>query len=952
MRTALICKHNRAGNFKMAMAWGLLLFFCCVESGFSKSSGENPDKRIAQIDIRILGEKGDTRLGDTIARNLIQLKIGDVYGLDQMAQAIARLSDSNIFKSIHVPDPVHRARGVYIIFELVPYGRIKDIRIYKAFPLFDREVVNVMTLYNGDAFLEESLGEQSKRVTTLFKKQGFIDPRVTLSAQKDEADGNYVLSVHIDKGDFLRVNRVEIKGNAHFSSARLKLRIQTWKSSVLFGSARRFVQKSLDEDVKNFISFYRKKGFADVSVRAEIIRDFAQKQVDVIFHVEEGPQYEIVFQGNENFWDYTLKREMTLSKDGNKNNFGLRKSVRNLKKKYVKKGYPDVRVVGVKEADPPEPMVKQVTLAIDEGYQYRVSKIDLTGNRTISKKEIFKSILTRESGFGNRGIYVAKTLDEDINAIRTLYLREGFTRTRVDKEVRVLDISDSDPDPGRTNCKEVAIQLVIDEGIQTRVDLVQFEGVSVLSHEVAQGLISLKPGQPFRGYMIENDENSLKQKISESGYPHNKVVATEEFSPDRSRVNLTYTIWQGPYVRVGQIYYVGNFRTKPQILDTEMNLSTGDPLSLAKLLKSRRNMMDINALDSVRFRTIGLKDNAPEVDIIVEVEEKKTYFFEMGTGYDTQRHLYLGSAVGDHNFLGRNLDLQLEGEISQIGYKGNISLLEPRFLKTRTWSSTRAFGEEQEEFNKDFGIKSYGVSQNFYQQFLSRNLTINLGVMYESRKQYLTQDRPLTPDEAEEYEPRHIIVASPGIVYKTIDSYVRPKKGILSSFNVDLSNGIDNDLDDFIKYRLDTRYYYTLFEPLVLALRGRYRIIQPYGSSKDVPEDQLFFLGGTSSVRGFDENLLRYDTAGKAVGGRESLLGSVEARYDLGLNFEFSAFYDIGSIRQTQGKAGSEEFRDSVGLGLRYMTPIGPIGFLYGWKLAPRPNESAGSFHFSMGYTF
>jgi outer membrane protein insertion porin family len=935
----------------MAVAWVLFLFFCFAEPGFSSSSNENTGRVIARIDIQIPGEKGDMSLWNSIARDVIQLKPGDVYGLGLMEQAIARLSDSNIFKSIHVPDPVETARGLNIRFELVPYGRIKDIRIYKAFPLFDREVLNVMTLYNGDAFLEESLGEQAKRVITLFKKQGFIDPRVTLSAQKDEADGNYVLSVHIDKGDFYRVNRVEIKGNDHFSSPRLKLRINTWKSSVLFGSARRFIQKDLDEDVKNFISFYRKEGFADVSIRGEAIRDLAEKQVDVIFHVQEGPRYEIVFQGNENFWDYTLKREMTLSKDGNKNNFGLRKSVRLLEKKYVGKGYPDVRIDhGVKEADPPQPLVKQVTLAIDEGDQYRVARIDLSGNQTISNKEIFKNMLTRESGFGNRGVYVAKILDEDINAILSLYLREGFTRTRVDKDVRVLDISD--PDSSGKNRKEVEIKLAIEEGIQTKVDQVQFEGMSVLSLETARELISLKPGQPFRGYMMEDDENRLNQKISELGYPGNKVAVAEAFSPDRSRVNLTYTIWQGPYVRVGQLCYVGNFRTKPQILDTEMNLSTGDPLSLVKLLESRRNMMDINALDSVRFRTIGLKNNAEEVDIIVEVEEKKPYFFEIGTGYDTQRHLYLSSAVGDHNFLGRNLDLQLEGEISQIGYKGNISLLEPRFLKNRTWSSTRVFGEEQEEFNKDFGIKSYGVSQNFYQQFLSSKLTITLGVMYESRKQYLTQQRPLTPDETEQYEPRHIIVASPGVVYKTTDSYVRPKKGILSSFNVDVSNGIDNDLDDFIKYRLDTRYYYSLSEPLVIALRGRYRIIQPSGSSRKVPEDQLFFLGGTSSVRGFDENLLRYDASGKAVGGRESLLGSVEARYDLGLNFEFSAFYDIGAVRQTQGKGGSDAFRDSVGLGLRYMTPIGPIGFLYGWKLAPRPNESAGSFHFSMGYTF
>ncbi len=70
------------------------------------------------------------------------------------------------------------------------------------------------------------------------------------------------------------------------------------------------------------------------------------------------------------------------------------------------------------------------------------------------------------------------------------------------------------------------------------------------------------------------------------------------------------------------------------------------------------------------------------------------------------------------------------------------------------------------------------------------------------------------------------------------------------------------------------------------------------------------------------------------------------------MNFEFSTFYDVGAVRKVQKKGGSDDFRGSVGIGLRYMTPIGPIGFLYGWKLDTKPDESQGVLHFSMGYTF
>jgi outer membrane protein insertion porin family len=946
--------HSRGWHLKIEMVCISLLLFCFTQSGNAQFGGNataNKPKIIYQIDIRITGDRQD--FWNSVAGDLIQIKPLDLYEFDLLEKAIGRLSDSNLFQSIHVPDPEKTVRGVKLIFELVPHERIKDIRIYSAFPLFNREVVNVMTIYTGDTFSRSKLEEQADRVTTLFKRQGFIDPKAIVSYSKDEADGNYEVTVHIEKGEYLRVNRVEIRGNTRVSSFRLKLRTKTWRASVLFGSAKRFIKKDLKEDIKNVIHFYRKKGFADVAVRGEAVEDINGKQVNIIFHVEEGPQYKVVFQGNENFWDYTLKKEMTLSKDGNKNNFALRKSVRNLKQKYAQKGYPDTRITPlithrIEENDPLKVPLKQVILAIDEGDQYRVFKLGITGNLTISENEILKSMLTLEPGFGNKGIYVPKILEDDINAIRSLYLRQGFTQTQVIKQVRVLDPLDKD----KTNHKWVEISLAIDEGIQTRVKRVQFEGLSVLTRETAQGLISLKPGQPFRNYMMENDINSLTQKISELGYPHIRVTGTKEFSPDRSNVQLTYTVEKGPHVKVGQLFYGGNFRTKTKILNNEMKLFEGDPVSLTKLLESRRNITDMNAIDSVRLRPVGLKNRAEEVDIIVEIEETKPYFFEMGAGYDTQRHFYLNSAVGDHNFAGRNWDLKLEGEISQIGYNGSLSLKNPRFFSTRFISNTRVFGEKLEEFNKDFGIESYGVSQDFFKQYLSKTLTLNLGLIYESRNQYLKQNRPLIPDEAEQYQPRHILMASPGITYQTTDSFVRPTKGTFSTFDVDVSKGIDNDLDDFIKYQLETRYYYSLFEPLVLALRGQYGFIQPYGSSKFVPEDQLFFLGGTSSVRGFDENLLRYDWAGQAVGGQEAILGSFEARYDLGLNVELSAFYDIGSIRRAQSIVGSDEFRDSVGLGLRYMTPIGPIGFLYGWKLDPRPNESSGRFHFSMGYTF
>ncbi len=135
-------------------------------------------------------------------------------------------------------------------------------------------------------------------------------------------------------------------------------------------------------------------------------------------------------------------------------------------------------------------------------------------------------------------------------------------------------------------------------------------------------------------------------------------------------------------------------------------------------------------------------------------------------------------------------------------------------------------------------------------------------------------------------------------------------------------------------------------------MAGRVGYIQPLGAANSVAEDQLFFLGGISDVRGFEENMLRVDSDDDALGGRTSLSASLEARIDLPANFELAFFLDTGKIDETDQVDALDDFRYAVGTGLRYNTPIGPIGLLYGHKLNPEDGESSGQIHFSIGYTF
>jgi outer membrane protein insertion porin family len=258
--------------------------------------------------------------------------------------------------------------------------------------------------------------------------------------------------------------------------------------------------------------------------------------------------------------------------------------------------------------------------------------------------------------------------------------------------------------------------------------------------------------------------------------------------------------------------------------------------------------------------------------------------------------------------------------------------------------NTGFYLEREEEFNQDFGTRITGANVGFTRKFL-KFITTTVNVRFEQRDQFGADGDAWT-------EPRIITVVTPAVSIDRRDSFIRPKKGYFSSMSLDFSRGIDHSFDDYIKYRLDGRVYHTPFNRLTFALVGRFGHIEAYGAYNDVPDDQLFFLGGISNVRGVDENMLFFDENDDPIGGRTSLFGSIEARIDLGRNVELPLFFDIGKLSGTPGEGITEDFRSTVGFGLRYITPIGPAGFLYGINLDRKDGEPPGRLHFSIGYTF
>jgi len=832
---------------------------------------------------------------------------------------------------------------LFFLFSAISFaaenGLIKDIRINGAFPLFEREILKVMSIFIGTPIVEEELLKQGAAVRMLFLKEGFIDPKINLSADPD-SDGNYTVTVNIEKGAYYRLEDVRLEGNQAFFDKTLKLRLKTWQKTFMFGQSRRFIESEVKQDIKDLLEYYRAHDYADAKVSYTLEKDAESKKISVIISIQEGRQYKIKFEGNKQFWDLTLKKDLVLSERGNDADMGLKDSLRKIQERYFKAGYLQAQAK-FEDTDPENNKIRKLRIHIDEGLRSVVESVKISGNSVFAEKKLRKQLLSSPPGMLHDGEYVPDVLEEDLNAITSLYLTQGYMDAHTDKSL--------DWKADKKNQKQVSIRLSIDEGVQTTVSSVNISGLKSVDIMRAFQVIQLKTGQPFRQYMLQSDENSLSSLISEKGYPHVKVVGSVTFSEDKSSADVDYLVEEGTYTAMGSVRYVGNFQTKEHILNNEVEMKPQDPFSLTKMLKTQQNLRNMEVFDSAQFKTKGLKEKAEQVDLVVEVEEKKPYYTQIGTGYDTDRNFYLKLKAGNRNLFGLNKQAWIEGEMSEIGYKGDSGLAEPRLFGSRISSVLTIFSEVREEFNQDFGISSHGASLGFSRK-LPEHLQLGLNFRFERRHQFL-QDSEAVPEHPEDYTIRNLIAATPSISYDSRDSFIRPRKGILSSVSADISKGIENSLDDFIKYRFDTRAYISPFERLTFALRTQIGFLDPYNSDNKVPTDQLFYLGGTSNIRGYDENLLRFDLNSKPLGGRSSVLGSLEARLDLGKNFELTLFYDVGRVDKIDYDIESA-FRSTAGFGLRYITPIGPIGFLYGIKLDPLEGESHGRFHFSMGYTF
>jgi len=941
-----------AGVFnRLSMLFLLFLLLAAVPArggevpgdGGTAVPGRSPSV-LAGYHVRVDPPCGAAKPLTEMAESLLALFLREGAPLDgkRLDEALNALRETGCFAEVRAGRE-ELPGGVVLSFDLKALPRVRDIRIHGNFPLFESDVRGVMTLSPGDGLPADGPEKEAERIAERFWKEGFIRPEVAVAVVEDRDALAADLDITIRKGGHYVLRSLAFQGNRAFDDGTLEWRMKTWRGRFFAGLTGRFRPGALREDLETLTAFYRGRGFADARLKEAVSMDGETGGVDVRVTVSEGDRYEVFFEGNRTFRGSALLRDVVLFREGNSYGLGILRSASRIRERYRNEGFLQVRVTPETEREGAEGEgVRRVRFRIDEGPRTLVESVALSGNTVFPREKLTDEILTRPPGWFHEGAFVPDTLEEDIGAVRSLYAREGYRFVEVREDLSWKD-----------DRRKVAVALTVREGARTVIGEVAFPGLRALTEREALKLVSLKPGEPFREEGLRADENVLGRAVSRKGYPHVRVRGEAAFGEDGKTARLAYRVEEGPPVTVGNVFFSGNFKTRTDLLRETMALEEGTPFTLEAVFEGQRKLRNMGIFDSVQVRTFGLAEKEERADLLVSLAEKKPYFFDVSLGYQSDKRFYGKLGGGNRNLFGLNKKLRISAEWSETSDQYEIGITEPRLLGSPVSATAILFRERKTEFNKDFGTKSYGLSTGVSYPWTPR-LTAGLGARLE-RKSWFPVGTDVLSEEAsgEGYgEARDILTGTPSVTWDTRDSFLKPRKGLFSSLAVDVSRGFTNSLDDFLKYRLDLRYYVTPWDRLTVALMGRAGYLTPYGATDSVPDDQLFYLGGAFSVRGYDENMLYYDASGNALGGRVSLMGSVEFRIDLGKDFEFDVFFDSGRLRQFKTDPDLPSVRSSAGCGLRYMTPVGPIGILYGFKLNRQEGEGAGRFHLAVGYTF
>ncbi|MFZ1130781.1 MAG: POTRA domain-containing protein, partial [Terriglobales bacterium] len=447
------------------------------------------------------------------------------------------------------------------------------------------QLVSATRLQLGELYAAEKLDRARAGIQRVMEENGFHQSKVSISEQRDDPQRQVNLTFHVNPGPRAVVGEIGLEGDAGYSIAEIKeiARLHAG-DSVLSSRIARALQR--------IRSRYQKQDrlLAQVEVASRTYHA-EHNTVDYVFKVDRGPVVEIAADGFK-LSQRVLRRLVPIYEEGAVDDDLLNEGRRNVQNHLQTLGYFEASV-SVNQQTALEGKNLLVVYTVNPGDRHKLVAIRISGNRYFPDELIRSHMQNQAAGrLFSHGRYSEVLLEEDVRNIQELYKASGFRQVEVVS--RLLDNYQGDP-------SQLAIQITVKEGAQTRVAWVRIEGNYTLPQEQLPE-ISTAEAQGFDESSLADDRDTILSKCFDNGFPNATVDVAYVPVPSGDnlpRVGVTFSIHEGEQFFVNQVFLDGLHYTRPGVARREMRVQPGAPLSQQDMLESQRRLYDLGLFKQV-----------------------------------------------------------------------------------------------------------------------------------------------------------------------------------------------------------------------------------------------------------------------------------------------------------------------------------------------------------------
>ena len=592
-----------------------------------------------------------------------------------------------------------------------------------------------------------------------------------------------------------------------------------------------------------------------------------------------------------------------------------------------------------------------VTFAMTEGDAAKIREIRIVGSKAFSESTLL-GLLEQSTGgwltwYTKTDRYSRSKLNADLETIRAYYTNRGY----LEFEIESTQVTIS-PDK-----QDISITITVREGQRYTVTAVKLEGEYLGKEDEFKRLVRIRPGEPYRSEDVAQTTKLFGDLFGLYGYAFARTQARPEIDRASGQVAVVLTADPQRRVYVRRINVAGNNRTRDEVVRREFRQFESAWYDGGKIKLSRDRVDRLGYFQSVEIETEEVPGTTDQVDLTIKVAEKPTGNLLIGAGYSSMDKVTLNASIKQENVFGTGNYLGIEFNTGKSNRLLVLSTVNPYFTIDGISRAIDVFYRTTKPINdqgEEYELVTPGATLRFGIPFSDFD-TVFLGLGIESTEIKGDVTNKSYRDYRELYGSTSTAVPlTLGWARDDRDSALAPNAGSYKRVNLEWS--VAGDVR-YLRANLQYQHFIPITNRFTLGLNSELGWGEGLGN-KPYPIFKNFFGGGLGSVRAFEQGSLGVvDVTNNYIGGNRKFNVNAELYVPVpgagnDKSIRLFGFMDAGNVWGESEKIEASSLRASTGIGLSWLSPVGPLKLSWGVPLRYEPNDRIQQFQFQIGTAF